>query len=244
MAYSLTYSYDSASQSYSVTGWSGITTTDKVVIPSTYDDGTNGSHPVTSIGDNAFDSCHSLTSITLPNSMTSIGSGAFGWCESLTSITIPDSVTSIAGYAFAGCSGLTSIEIPSGVTNIGGYTFWQCSNLMNIMIPDSVTSIGTNAFAACDNLIQLILLPSAPPTLGSDAIPTTISKIYVQKSSKEAYDAATNWTAFANKIVSDDLYLSFARFNIKNKEYIKNSIKAYVDSSIEVAITEVLSTEV
>ena len=51
-------------------------------------------------------------------------------------------------------------------------------------------------------------------------IPSTISKIYVPKSSKAAYQAATNWTTFASKIVWDNIYTSFARFNQKNKEYI------------------------
>ena len=50
MAYSLTYSYDSTSESYTVNGYSNITTSDKVVIPSTYNDGTNGEHPVKNIG--------------------------------------------------------------------------------------------------------------------------------------------------------------------------------------------------
>ena len=41
-------------------------------------------YKVTSIGDDAFDYCTSLTSITIPSSVTSIGDDAFTYCTSLT----------------------------------------------------------------------------------------------------------------------------------------------------------------
>ena len=152
---------------------------------------------------------------------TSISVQAFQNCSSLTNITIPDSVTSIGNYAFSDCSSLTSITIPNSVTSISDGAFYNCSDLTSIVIPERVMSIGNGAFNGCTNLKQLILFRSLPPTLGSSAIPSTISKIYVQQSSKEAYQAAANWAAFAtepnNKIVSDNVYLSFVRFNQKNK---------------------------
>ncbi len=71
---------------------------------------------VTSIEDDAFVDCESLTSITIPNSVTSIGDGAFFGCSGLTSVTIPNSVTSIGDDAFYNCDSLTSINIPEGTT--------------------------------------------------------------------------------------------------------------------------------
>lgn len=285
MAYSLTYTYNSTSQSYSVTGSSNIATGDKVVIPATYNDGTNGEHPVTSIdsqafynrskltsvaisngvtniGSNAFAFCTNLASIDIPDSVTSIGTSAFNSCSKLTSVVIPDAVTSINALTFSNCSklasikmpsevtsignsafdscySLTSIIIPENVTSIGEYAFYSCRSLTNIIL-DNVTSIGTGAFSDCTKLTQIILFPSTPPTLGSGAIPSTIQSIYVQLSSKITYQIATNWNTFAGKIVSDNIYLSFVRFNQKNKEYINekfdylnNNTGAFLEFSID-----------
>ena len=115
---------------------------------------------VTSIGDSAFDTCHSLSGIIIPSSVTSIGKGAFSSCDSLSEIVIPSSVTSIGDSAFSGCDSLSEIVIPSSVTSIGDRAFWGCYSLSEIVIPSSVTSIGDRAFSFCSSL-KYISIPKS-----------------------------------------------------------------------------------
>jgi hypothetical protein len=64
---------------------------------------------VTSIGENSFLGCNSLTHVTVPDSVTSIGEWAFYSCQNLTSITATDSVTNIEDSAFDECYNLVSV---------------------------------------------------------------------------------------------------------------------------------------
>jgi hypothetical protein len=122
---------------------------------------------VTSIGEGAFGSCTSLTSVTIPNSVTSIGSQAFLRCTSLTNVTIPDSVTSIGNWAFLNCTSLTSVTLGNGVTNIGNWAFYGCNSLTNVTIPDSVTSIETRAFEGCGSLTGVYFQGNSPGDQGA-----------------------------------------------------------------------------
>ena len=123
---------------------------------------------VTSIGYKAFHYCNNLTSVNIPNSVTSIGSNAFYRCYALTSVTIPNSVTSIGISAFDGCSGLTSVTIPNSVTSIGYSAFNGCSGLTSVTIPNSVTSIGEYAFCRCSGLTS-VNIPNSVTSIGSNA---------------------------------------------------------------------------
>jgi hypothetical protein len=82
---------------------------------------------VTSIGDNAFYSYYSLSSITIPSSVTSIGNNAFYSCYSLSSITIPSSVTSIGNGVFFQCYFLEAAYFKGNAPNMGTDIFTNCA---------------------------------------------------------------------------------------------------------------------
>jgi len=127
---------------------------------------------ITSIGENAFNGCESLTSLTFGKNsqLSSIGPGAFNYCYSLESITIPESVTNIGSEAFNYCCGLRSVTFGenSQLTSIGDYAFLGCYSIESITIPASVTSIGEWAFVECYRLVEVWNLSKLNITAGSE----------------------------------------------------------------------------
>ena len=111
--------------------------------------------PVTSIGDEAFIGCKSLTSVMIPSNVTTIGTSAFSWCERLTSVAIPLGVTTIGEKAFWGCESLVSVSIPSSMTIIRARAFYKCKSLTSITIPSSMTTIGEDVFGECSKFLSI-----------------------------------------------------------------------------------------
>ena len=130
--------------------------------------------------------------------LTSIGDEVFRGCTSLTSITMPANVTSIGAFAFSSNWCLQSIVIPDGVTSIGMDAFSYCS-LTSITIPASVTSIDEWAFSNCGSLTSVIVEweePLAVPENIFYVIDYNICTLYVPEGSKAAYKAADVWKEF------------------------------------------------
>jgi len=171
----LIYSYISATDSYSVI--SNSCTAGAVSIPSTYNNGVNGTKPVTSIGVSAFRFCGSITSITIPNSVTSIGESAFESCSSLTSLSIGSGVTSIGLLAFAGCLNLTTVTIPSNVTSIASFAFLNSYNIISFNVDLNNPNYSSDSGVLFDkNKSAIIQYP--PAKIGSSyTIPDTVTKI-------------------------------------------------------------------
>ena len=123
---------------------------------------------VNTIKKQAFDSCGSITALTIGTGVETIEDYAFRECTKLSSITIPNSVKSIGAGVFYRCSGATELTIGTGVETIGNSAFYDCSNLLTITIPDSVKSIGNSAFESCDKL-SAITIPNSIKTIEYDS---------------------------------------------------------------------------
>jgi hypothetical protein len=117
---------------------------------------------LTSIDNDEFYGCTSLTSISIPSSVTSIGRNAFYRCYELSQINFPEGLKSIGDNAFESCYALQDIPLPSQLTKLGNYAFYYCSKITNVTIPASVTSIGRNPFRGCYNITRLIVASDNP----------------------------------------------------------------------------------
>ena len=135
-------------------------------------------YAVTSIGDEAFDGCYRLTSITIPESVTNIGYNAFLNCTSFASVTIPESVTSIGSFAFCNCMSLTSIVVESGNSvydsrnNCNAIIETATNTLLvgcqNTIIFNDVICIAPYAFCNCKRLTS-VTIPENVMSIGGYA---------------------------------------------------------------------------
>ncbi|MBR4502959.1 MAG: leucine-rich repeat domain-containing protein [Clostridia bacterium] len=128
---------------------------------------------VTVIAMNAFDSCSSLTFISIPYGVTILYDGTFNGCTNLYGVYIPDSVNTIGDYAFTSCGNVTfycsafseahrfakakpmnyslisaqvDLHLPANTTTIESEAFAGLPEDIAIYVPATVTSIADNAF--------------------------------------------------------------------------------------------------
>lgn len=160
-----------------------------ITIPSTL-----GGYQVTIIGEYAFEDCHYIKNVVIPNGVThiddwafspwsgsswlsnvvipdsviSIGEGAFGYCDNLRELQLPNSVKHIGGGAFRDCSQLTSITLPDQLDTINDYMFDGCTLLRHVYINSNILYVGDYAFRECRSLVN-ISLPRSVTYIGSGA---------------------------------------------------------------------------
>ena len=175
---------------------------------------------VTSIGNDAFNGCIGLTSVTIPNSVTSIGDYAFKGCTALTEVDL-NSVLNLGDKAFSGCTGLKSVSMLKA-KSANAATFEGCTALEKLVLPyewgkdfkmdlngttqlrtlyigENIASIPGETFANNKNLFEVYSNATTPPsfanaTFGSETY--TYATLYVPQGSVDAYKAAYAWSRF------------------------------------------------
>lgn len=121
---------------------------------------------VTAIDAYAFTQCHSLKTISLPQTIKTIGNYAFYYNYGLVHITIPQLVTSLGSYCFEYSYSLKSVAIPKSLTSLGTYCFAYCGSLRIITLPYTLTTLGTYMCAYAYALVRVTLpiVVAAMPT--------------------------------------------------------------------------------
>ena len=129
--------------------------TPELVIPAiAIDPANNKSYKVTAIGSAAFKGTQ-LKSITIPEGVTSIWNDAFNGCQSLTTVNMPQTLKYLGERSFYGCSKLDDITLGK-IRSCGSEAFSRCENLTAIDLA-SMTSIGREAFSGCTGLKSVVL---------------------------------------------------------------------------------------
>ena len=144
----------------------------------------------TSIGESAFATALSLTSLTLPPNLTTIGSQAFFGCVKLQTVNLPESVTEISFMGFSCCDMLTTINLPAGLLVLGTDAFSACKALTSIHIPANITTIEQSTFSGCLELSSVTFAPNSKlttiaygafsvcPKLTQLDLPTGVTSVY------------------------------------------------------------------
>lgn len=157
---------------------------------------------------NIFYGCSGLTSLTIGSGVTEIGENAFDDCNSITSLTI--NTPEVGNWFNSGIyNSIQEIVLGEGVTKIAGSAFSGCSGV-SITLPSTVTEIGLRAFS-CKGLLDLYCYAENVPKTASrpagGAFASSNYKnatLHVPASAVEAYKATSPWNQFKEIVALEE----------------------------------------
>lgn len=158
-----------------------------------------------------------LKSLNLPQEATKINAWAFLNCTGIEEMNIPDKLSSVAEDAFSGCSKLKKATIPSlsvwmkmGYQSQGsapfnasgeGHLYFGNQEITEPLIPEEVTEFKAYCFFNCTGFVKMILEPTVPPTLRTDALTGTTCLFVVWDECLNKYK--TSWSSLADRIIPE-----------------------------------------
>ncbi len=134
--------------------------------------------------------------------VTSIDENAFYMCQTITSVTIPNSIKSVRTSAFFYCLNLANINLEEGIENIGYNVFYDGA-YTHIDIPQSIIEIGYNAFS--NPYLKYVISHNHTPAI---IYPNSFNfknsmELYVPTGSKATYETTDYWNKFS-QIIEDE----------------------------------------
>lgn len=156
-----------------------------------------------SIGEESFDRCLELSSITLGRNVSNIETGAFLRCTKLENIYVSEEneyFSSIDGILYDKKGEMlvlyppgrkdSELTIPDGIKTIGKGCFSTNKYLRRIIVPSSVSRIGEDAFSECS--INSIALPDTLKVIENNTFSycSELTNLEIPESVKEIKDEA------------------------------------------------------
>jgi len=93
------------------------------------------------IEEGAFENCHALSAVALPNSLRSIDPAAFT-ATGLTTLVLPEGLTTISRSAFSRCQSLTTVTSPKSAELVDDGAFGACTSLNSAVMKNAFIVVG------------------------------------------------------------------------------------------------------
>ena len=92
-----------------------------------------------------------IKTLEIPLTLQSLEAAAFQSCTSLSQITLSTSINSLPASCFERTN-ISEIIIPDNVVFIGQYCFAYCTNLMKLQLPEGIQTLQGGFIAGCPNI--------------------------------------------------------------------------------------------
>lgn len=152
----------------------------------------------------------SLQRLACKGILTISSASALSGCRALKRIGAALNSSMSVDHTFQYCYSLEQISLPNGLTALGGGMFESVYTLRSLTIPSTITSIASYCFSSSSGIKEFHFLPTTPPELADTNAFYQISSdcvFYVPYSEDhsilEAYQTATNWSSFADRMVEE-----------------------------------------
>lgn len=159
----------------------------------------------------AFFNCSLLETWDFLGAVTKIDSGTFNGANLTGIISLPNLSSVVSSNVNYGGSfsnkNLEGIASLGSITSIPSYKrnslafIRSCTKLRFVIFPETLTSLGNYTIYNCTALSYVVFKAITPPSITTTSLLGTTYTIYVPDESVEAYKTATNWTAYANRIL-------------------------------------------